>query len=298
MRKRRAAAGAAAIVVLLQAAPASAWGAVAHRFLMRRAIEILPPGIRPFFEHFRDELVLRVNDPDLWRVAGFEEEGPNHQIDLGVDDYGPFPFAPLPREYDLAVQKFGAATVRRHGTLPWRTMEEFGNLRRTMEGFRRSQLYANGNSVLFAAALAHYIQDAHQPLHVHNNYDGQLSGQAGLHSRFESELFERFESRLTLSPSPIVPIPSARDFIFQVILDSHQLVPEILEADRRAIAGRDTYDDGYFEAFFTGVKPVLERQLSGAISATAAAITQAWHDAGDPPLQAVIQRPVQKLRGK
>jgi hypothetical protein len=298
MRKGPAAAGAAIILVLLQAPPAFAWGAVAHRFIMRHAIEILPPGIRPFFEHFRDELALRVNDPDLWRVAGFEEEVPNHQIDFGVDDYGPFPFAALPREFDVAVQKFGAATVRRHGTLPWRTMEEFGNLRRTMEGFRRSQLYANGNTVLFAAALAHYVQDAHQPLHVHNNYDGQLSGQTGLHSRFESELIERFESRLLLSPPPISPIPSARDFIFRVILDSHQLVPGILEADRHAIAGRDTYDDEYFEAFFTGVKPVLERQLSGAISATAAAITQAWHDAGDPPLQAVMKRPLQKLRGK
>ena len=41
---------------------------------------------------------------------------------------------------------------------------------------------SDGNAVLFASTLAHYIQDAHQPLHVHNNYDGQLSGQTGLHA--------------------------------------------------------------------------------------------------------------------
>jgi hypothetical protein len=70
-------------------------------------------------------------------------------------------------------------------------MEEFGNLTRIFQGFSRNQLYVEGNTVIFASTLAHYIQDAYQPLHVHNNYDGQLSGQNGLHSRFESELFER-----------------------------------------------------------------------------------------------------------
>jgi hypothetical protein len=296
--RTRVAAGVALLAVVLQAAPALAWGALAHRFIMRRALELLPPQIKPFFDRFRDELVLRVNDPDLWRVAGFDEEVPNHQIDFGVDDYGPYPFVALPRDYDMAVQKFGVATVRRHGTLPWRTTEEFGNLRRTMASFARNQLYANGNTVLFAAALAHYIQDAHQPLHVHNNYDGQLTGQAGLHSRFESELFERFESRLTISPPPIAPIPSMRDFIFDIALKAYLLVPQILEADRRAIEGRDTYDDAYFEAFLARVKPVFEQQLAGAITATAAAITQAWRDAGEPRLEAVMKRPVQKPKVK
>src|SRR5712672_1438419 len=125
--------------------PALAWGASAHRYIMRRAIELLPAEIKPFFERHRDELVLRVNDPDLWRVGGFEDEPPNHQINFGVDDYGPYPFAALPREYDAAVEKFGVATVRRHGLLPWRTMEEFGTLRRTLQGFTRGQLYASGN---------------------------------------------------------------------------------------------------------------------------------------------------------
>jgi hypothetical protein len=288
----------AAVVLAASFVPSSAyaWGAVAHRFIVQRAIELLPPEIKPFFEQHRDELVLRVNDPDLWRVAGFDEEVPNHQIDFGVDDYGPYPFTALPREYDLAVQKFGIATVRRHGTLPWRTMEEFGNLRRTMEAFRRNQLYANTNAVLFAAVLSHYVQDAHQPLHVHNNYDGQLTGQAGLHSRFESELFERFAPRLTLTPPPVRPFTSVRDFIFDVALSAHQQVAKILDADQEAVAGRDTYDDAYFEAFFLKIKPVLEQQLSAAITATAAVITQAWRDAGQPTLQATMQRPVQKVR--
>jgi len=295
MRKKSAVA-----VVLLAAAlvpsPALAWGAVAHRYIMRRAIDLLPPEIKPFFEHHRDELVLRANDPDLWRVVGFEDEPPNHQIDFGVDDYGPYPFVALPREYDAAVEKFGVAVVRRHGLLPWRTMEEFGNLRRLFQGFARNQLYVEGNTVLFASTLGHYIQDAFQPLHVHNNYDGQLSGQTGLHSRFEAELFERFESRLTINPGAVKPVASARDFIFDTVLASFQLVPKILAADRDAIGIRDTYDDAYFEAFFTNIRPVLEQQLAGAITGTASAIVGAWTEAGKPALKTSIPRAVQKVK--
>lgn len=288
----------AALLVAASLVPTSAfaWGAVAHRYIMRRAIELLPPEIKPFFEHNRDELVMRVNDPDLWRVVGFEEEPPNHQIDFGVDDYGPYPFVALPREYDAAVEKFGAAVVRRHGLLPWRTMEEFGNLRRIFQGFTRDQLYVIGNSVLFAATLAHYVQDAHQPLHVHNNYDGQLSGQNGLHSRFESELFERFQSRLTINPAPVRPVPNTRDFIFDVALASFKVVPQILEADRQAIGVKDVYDDEYFDRLFTNIRPVLEQRLSESITATASVITAAWEQAGRPVLKEERPRAVQKVR--
>jgi hypothetical protein len=284
------------VAATLVPASAFAWGAMAHRYIMRRAIELLPSEIKPFFEHNRDELVMRVNDPDLWRVVGFEEEPPNHQIDFGVDDYGPYPFVALPRDYDAAVEKFGVAVVRRHGLLPWRTMEEFGNLRRMFQGFTRDQLYVIGNTVLFAATLAHYVQDAHQPLHVHNNYDGQLTGQNGVHSRFEAELFERFESRLTINPPAVRPANNTRDFIFDVALASFKLVPQILESDRSAIGTKDVYDDEYFEKFFTNIRPVLEERLSQSITATASIITAAWEQAGRPVLKLERPRAVQKVR--
>lgn len=285
----------ALLATVLVPASAFAWGAVAHRYITKRAIELLPPEIKPFFELHRDELVLRSNDPDVWRVMGFDEEPPNHQIDFGVDDYGPYPFTALPRAYDAAVEQFGVATVRRHGLLPWRTMEEFGNLRRVMEGFKRGQPYADGNAILFAAVLAHYLEDAHQPLHVHNNYDGQLSGQWGVHSRFESALFERFESRLVINPAPVTSIPNTRDFIFDIAMKGFQRVPAILQADKEAVAGRDTYDDQYFEKFFVSMKPLLERQFAAAITATASAIVTAWEQAGKPELKSIPRR-LEKVR--
>jgi hypothetical protein len=80
------------------------------------------------------------------------------------------------------------------------------------------------------------------------------------------------------------------------VLSSHQLVPRILQADRDAIGAGDTYDDAYFEKFLANIKPVLEQQLAGSISATASAIISAWTQAGRPELREAGTRPVQKVK--
>src|SRR5882672_224556 len=188
-----------AVVAWLAPSPAAAWGTAAHRHIMARAIELLPAELKTFFLQHKDEMVLRVIDPDLFRVLGWEDD-PNHFVNFGAKELGEYPFKELPREYGAAIEKFGMATVQRNGTLPWREQEEFGNLRRAFEAFSREN-YAPGNAVVFAAVMSHYIQDAHQPLHASANYDGQLTGNHGIHARFESALFERFQSRLTIRPA-------------------------------------------------------------------------------------------------
>jgi hypothetical protein len=274
---------------------ASGWGFAGHRYIMRRAIELLPPELKPFFTAFREELVIRVVDPDLWRNVGWEDD-PNHFLDFGVSELGPYPFAALPRDYGAAVEKFGAATLRRYGLLPWRAAEEYGNLRRGLEGFARGAPYATSDTVLFAAVASHYIQDAHQPLHATNNFDGQLTGQSGLHARFERDLIERFESTLTVHPAAPTPIASPRDAAFGALLASYQLVDPVLAADREAIAGKDAYDDEYFERFFARVRPILERRLGDSITATAGIIAGAWLQAGKPALTLTDARPVLKVK--
>ena len=297
MRKAPALAAsvAAFLIAALAPSPALAWGTAAHRYIMRRAIDLLPAEIRPFFVHFRDELVLRVVDPDVWRSAGWEDD-PNHFLDFGVKEFGDYPFTALPREYGAAIEKFGMATLKRDGLLPWREAEEFGSLRRAFEGFKREGGFAPADTVLFAAAASHYIQDAHQPLHASNNYDGQLTGQAGVHSRFESALFDRFESRLTINPAAPTPITNARDAAFDALLASYQLVQPLLDADKAAIAGKDTYDDEYFERFLASVKPMLEKRISDSITATASVIAGAWEAAGKPEVRTEMPRTVQKVR--
>jgi hypothetical protein len=286
---------AAVVIAALVPAPASAWGTEAHRYIMGRAIDLLPAELKPLFEHYRAELVVRSIDPDTWRAAGWEDD-PNHFINFGMKELGEYPFAALPREYGAALEKFGQATLTRIGRLPWREAEMFGNLRRAFAGFSTGAPYAPGDVVLFAGVASHYIQDAHQPFHASVNYDGQLTGNHGIHARFERDLFERFQTRLTVTPAPAAAIRNVRDAAFDVLLASYQLVDPILKADSEAIAGNDAYNDAYFERFFAKVRPVLERRLADSITATAGVIVGAWELAGKPTPTLKAARTVQKVR--
>jgi hypothetical protein len=282
------------VVLTLLPAPAFAWGVVGHRLIMARAIDLLPPELKPFFVKHRDEIVVRVVDPDTWRVAGWPENA-HHFLDFGVPEYGKPPFTELPRDYDAALQKFGRSTLERNGLLPWRLAEFFGQLRRGFEGFGRQSAFATTDIILFSASMSHYIQDAHQPFHGTDNYDGQLTGQRGIHARFETNLIERFQSRLTLNPPAPKPITNPRDESFRVLIDSYLLVDGILQADKKAVAGKETYDDDYYEKLFAAVKPVIERRISEAISATASLIMGAWEAAGRPTVKLEDSRPVEKI---
>jgi hypothetical protein len=268
-----------------------AWGFEAHKYIVARAIPLLPPQIRPFFVQYQATIVEHAIDPDLWRTAGWDEESRNHFVDM--DAYGPYPFAALPHLETDAVRLKGREFVNNNGRLAWRTEEIFDKL---VEAFAQKGPFWRENIKFFSSVIAHYISDAQVPFHAAANHDGQLTNQWGIHARFETELFERFRSRLTVTPKPLVPVPNARDFAFASLTESFTFVPAILEADRAAVVGRDTYDDAYFAAFAVKAKPILERRVSDSITATASIIAAAWEAAGRPALALAAPRVPRKVR--
>jgi hypothetical protein len=289
----------ASLSLLLAAGPVrlNAWGYDAHKTIMDQAIALLPSEIRPLFEQNRTTLVEHVIDPDLWQNAGFDnEESPHHFLDLDWEGYGKYPFAGLPRDYTAAVAKFGKSRIEQNGTLPWRTEEMYGNLRRAFEAYERRGPFGRNDIVFYSAWLTHYVSDAHVPFHAVLNYDGQLTNQHGIHSRFEAYLFERYRDQWTIAPKPIAPIKNPRDFIFDTVLEGTQLVAPILKSDLDVIGGRDEYDDVYYAAFFKANRAVLERRLNEAIAASAAMIAGAWEAAGKPALPLNPRVPAQRRR--
>ena len=291
---------AAVLLTLVIAIPAtvSGWGFEAHRFIADRMIALLPAELKPLFEKRRAFIVERAVDPDLWRTVGWEDEPPNHFVDIDHEAFGPYPFEGLPRDYSAAVQKFGKDLVDQQGRLPWRTAEFYGRLQREFESLKRQPPpgYALDNIALFSAVIAHYVGDGHVPLHAVTNYNGQLSGQTGLHSRWEAELFERNRNALKIAPTPIKPITNPRDFMFDTLLASNRAARNVLDSDRQAAEGREFYDDAYFSAFGKGTLPVMEQRLNESIAAVAAMITGAWEQAGKPPLPAELPRTPQRIR--
>jgi Zinc dependent phospholipase C len=270
--------------ILLVPSSANAWGFEAHKFIVSRAIDLLPEQLRPFFEANRAFIVERSIDPDLWRNAGFTEEPPNHFLDF--DAYGPFPFADLPREYDAALKKHGIDKLRQNGLVPWRTQEMAGRLIRGFEALHKNGPYAHSDIRFFSAIIGHYVADAHVPLHAVLNYNGQMTGQTGIHNRWEEELFVRYQKELVIRPGNLKSISNERDYIFDTLLDSSQLADDVLGADKKAIGTGDIYDDRYFETLFAETRPILEKRLNDAITGVASMITSAWEQAGKPALSA------------
>jgi hypothetical protein len=271
--------------------PAAAWGFAAHRYVMSMAIPRLPPELRPFFLANRVALVEHAIDPDLWRTAGWEVEDKRHFVDM--DAYGPYPFADLPHVQADAAAKFTQAFVDKNGTLPWRIEEIYGKL---VEAFTQKAGYSRENIKFFSSVIAHYVADAHVPFHAALNYDGQLTQQWGIHSRFESDLFERYQARLVVKPGPRVPVPSAREMIFGTLTESYTFVQPILDADKAAVAGREVYDDGYYARFFAKAGPILEGRLADSVRDVASVIAAAWIEAGRPAVPVSVARVPRAVR--
>src|SRR5262245_36739532 len=223
-------------VAMVTPKPASAWGFAPHMYIMTRAIALLPAEIRPFFVKYQTPIVEHVIDPDTWRTAGWEEEPSRHFLDM--DAYGPYPFPNFPRDRDEAIKRYGLDFVVKNGQLPWRTVELYEKL---VEAFRQQAPYSRDNIKFFASILTHYVSDAHVPFHAVVNYDGQLTGQWGIHSRFETELFERNRSVLRVVPKPIGPVANPKDLIFDALISSFPLAQDVLDADKAAVKGREVY---------------------------------------------------------
>jgi hypothetical protein len=265
-----------------------AWGFDVHRFITRRALDGLPPEIKPFFAAEREFIVEHAVDPDLWRVVGLRgargEEDPNHYLDIdGLDE--PPPFASVPREWEAYVARYGPERANRMGRLPWRADEIYGLLvSRFQEIAKGTPAYAADNARYLAAVLAHYVEDAHVPFHAVLNHNGQLTNQHGIHNRFETTLVMRNIKTMKLTPVVVKPFTSMRDVIFDRLIEGERLVEQILAADRQAIVGLEFYDDAYYQAFAVGALPVASRRVSDAASGVASALTSAWIAAGRPQL--------------
>lgn len=254
---------------------AYAWGPTAHRLVNRWAIETLPAEMRGFFEANRQFLIDHANGPDT-SMAKDAFERKRHYIYL--DKYGIFPFLNLPHSFKAATDQYGKSRINRDGLLPWQIGEY--SLRLT-NAFRAQ----NWDEVkLNAAVLGHYVADATDPLHTTQNYDGQMTGQAGLADRFEIRLIDRFSNFFILGPQDAIKIDDPTEFAFQITLEAHTWVDHILLEDRRSLEGLTSYNEDYFSRFYSRVGSTAMQQINEAAHDAGSYWYTAWLNAGRPAL--------------
>ncbi|MCR5888387.1 zinc dependent phospholipase C family protein [Hymenobacter sp. J193] len=285
---------AAFLVVVLTLWPQrpQAWGFFGHRTINRLAVYTLPPELLGFYKSNIDYLTENATRPDSRRSV-VPEEAPRHYIDLDV--YGDSAAYKLPRNYADAVARYSLDTLQRHGIVPWHVVVMKNRL---TEAFRSR----NADRILSVSAdLGHYVADACVPLHTTHNYNGQLTGQRGIHGLWESRLPELLASGYDFftGPAPYIERPTAA--IWATVTRSSNAVDSVLRFEKelttkfpddkkytfeqRGNATVRTYSREFSREYHQRLSGQVERQMRLAVRLVGAFWYTAWVDAGQPDLR-------------
>jgi hypothetical protein len=280
MRSRLLSGAALFLAVLLLTLPSSySWGENADRLVANKAMDTLPEEMQPFFQANRQFIVQHVSDPQESVPKSLNPfEHPRPADFIALDHYGPFPFSALPREYNHAIVKFYRHTLDEYGVLPWQV---------GLYSKRLTDAFHDRNwneAKLSAALLAHYVTAAHDPFKTTVNFDGKLTGQAGVNDRFGGGLVDRYQLFFFLKPGEAVFIHDPTDRAFEICLTAHSLLESVLLADRRAHTGLSGYTDEYYDRFYAQAGTLLASQLSDAATDVGSYWMTAWINAGRPQL--------------
>ena len=216
-------------------------------------------------------------------------ERPRHYID--IDNYPEFiAEGRIPQTYDSVVALYGEAFVIDQGVLPWATLTTYDSL---VNCFIRHDW---AKAVLFASDLGHYVADAHMPLHITRNYNGQYTGNIDIHSRYESAMINTYINQINYTGDDISFIADVNGYIFNYLYSNYIDVDSVLAADdyAQAVAGNTSsaeYKQALWEKSMSFTVPLFSR----ASHALAELIYSAWTEAGKPLIDASgIYRPSSK----
>lgn len=258
------------LVISSFAAKAFAWGHDGHELITEGAVTHLPP---PLYAYFHGN-VARVA-----ASAGVEPPG-SHYID--IDYYPEFFAGTFPHDKSVLIALYGSSVVNANGVAPWTAGDYVVTLTSAMAAARTSRDWLALLNT--AGPLAHYAEDLHNPLHLTENYNGQLTGNTGIHSRYESQMISRHLNDLiiTSTPAACVFLASPVDTIFDTIDAHYPYVQSILTADTLSRGQPPTYNEAYYTAMWIRTGGFTDDLFQQASELTASVWYTAWVNAGSP----------------
>ena len=252
------------------------WGQVGHKKISESAALSFNQQMQDFNswtsflrDHASDADNRKSNDPS---------EKPKHYID--IDNYSDFiTKGRIPQTFDSVNSLFGNAFVVDNGTLPWATKNSFDSLVSCMK--RRNFVKAK----IFAADLGHYVADGHMPLHITKNYNGDETGQSGIHSRYESTMIGAKIAQIVYSGENATVISNVNQFIFDYIYKNNMYCDSVLKADiyAKSLSG-GAYNTTYTNALWDKTRGFTIPLFQRASHAFASLIYTAWIQADSPSL--------------
>ena len=230
-------------------------------------------------------------DPDKRRHST-KGEAENHYIDIDHYDYSLEEMKDsFPRRWKDAIEQFSEDTLRAYGIGPYNAIKVFYSLKKAFENKDKARILRQ------SAELGHYIGDLHVPLHTTENYNGQMSGQYGIHGFWESRLPELFYEEYFMVFEPAKYVDNVSDLIWKTVFDSHSYLPEVFENERmltdsmsglkytneeRSANVVKTYSRIFSEAYHKSLGDMVESRMYKATEVVSALWYTAWVDAGQP----------------
>ena len=283
----------------------SSWGFYAHFRVNRLAVFTLPKAMAGFYKSNIEYITAHAISADKRRYVD-SNEAPKHY--LNADHYGKNPFSKIPQNWDDAVAKYSADTIYKYGTVPWTI--EF-NYYRLVKAFKTHDTAAILNN---SANLGHYIADAHVPLHLTQNFNGQLTNQTGIHALWESRLPELFGDRYNYYAGKARYIDDPLKEAFKICRSSFKSADTVLRFERVLSASFPTgkkyvmelrgkrqvkeYSVAYAAAYQKSMNGMVQRRMRSAILAVGSFWYSAWVDAGQPDLDKLIKQPLTAVEAK
>ena len=202
-----------------------AWGAWGHKHINRASVFALPDSMRIFYYNHIDFITEGAVVPDLRRaLLNDRNENPRHYID--IEDFG-IPITALPKSTKEAYTKYDSAFLNKTGYLPWYIQNLTEKLTLAFKNRSKSEI------LFLSAELAHYVGDAHMPLHTASNYNGQFTDQKGVHALWESQIPEMFGNAYNFKTGGARYISNVTDETWNIIGHSHSLVDILLSREKQ-----------------------------------------------------------------
>lgn len=270
------------------------WGFYAHRQINRLAVFTLPPEMIGFYKKNIEFITEAAINPDRRRFA-VVDEAPRHYID--IDHFGDSAIHKMPRYWKEAVAKHSEDTLKAYGILPWHINVMYYRLRDAFMVKDPSRILS------LSADLGHYIADAHVPLHTTENYNGQLTGQEGIHAFWESRLPELFSTEYDFFVGKAEHLKNPQLAAWKAVETSNHYLDSVLLLEKSLsekfgerkysfeMRGRQmvkVYSREFSQAYHEALTGMVEKQMRGAIKMTADFWYTAWVDAGQPDLKTLI----------
>jgi len=261
------------------------WGYETHSRINRAAAQSINGPFGEFLTIYMDTIASHAPDPDLWKKND-PNEGYRHYMD--ADYFSTYPFEDVPHLLNKAQEKYGEESLRSWGIAPWYINHVADSLTHLFSDRRWN------DALMVMAAMGHYVADIHMPLHTVANYNGQLTGNKGVHYRWESQLVDEYVNSITVD-LPVFAYKSVADEPFQIVTASYAVHDSILAADTYARAplssGQEdtlaTYQDGQFLRVYLArlnekSGDLVQQQLNKAARAVACFWFTCWIEAGKP----------------